>query len=253
MNRKRRSSARPQQTFYQYLEDLRSLEMHERSHQHASNPFLEAELESSGGGNNTTATDYRVSTSRPRMVGAGTWLIIATSLSALIASLTFLSWLWFVDRKNESWRYLVLTGRATQSITLMCVFIRWSIGSLAAITTSMAASISAEFHGIPKRSVAEVSIARFTNNGPQSFKKLLPGTALRGWIKVCMAILFILVAASQLFSQPFLAWLHNPDALASEDPLGETDDEWSRAPMQSPIFAEYLEPGQLKDNIDDTG
>lgn len=39
----------------------------------------------------------------------------------------------------------------------------------------------------------------------------------------------------------------------SEDPLSETDDEWSRAPMQSPIFAEYLEPGQLKDNIDDTG
>jgi hypothetical protein len=85
----------------------------------------------------------------PMKVGVGVWLAIATSFIALIAAIIFLTWLWFEDRKAESWRRLMLSGRATQSIALMSVLIRWAIGTLAAITTSMAASIALELHGVP--------------------------------------------------------------------------------------------------------
>jgi hypothetical protein len=274
MNRKRPSSTRSQQTPYQYLESIDSVELRERPQHHSSTPSLESGPDTPGNGDNTITTAIYEPSSRPRRIGIGTWLIIATSFVVLAASLAFLSWLWFVDRENESWRYLMFSGRATQSITLTSVLIRWAIGSLAAITTSMAASIAVEGHGIPKTALAEVSIARFTNSGPYSFKKLLLGTALKGWIRVCMVISFFLVATSQfsstllvvdfqlfqLISFPkhisygYTTWVHLSDgALSTDDPLTRNDDEWSRVPVQSPIFAEYSEPGQLKDNIDDTG
>ncbi|KAH6963363.1 hypothetical protein DER45DRAFT_640902 [Fusarium avenaceum] len=273
MNRKRRSSTRPQQSLFQYLESIDSLELRERSQHHLSTPFLESDPDTPANGGNTTTTVICKPANRPRRVRIATWVVVGASILVLAASLAFLSWLWFVDRENESWRYLVLTGRATQSITLMGVLIRWAIGSLAAITTSMATSIAVERDGILKAALAEVSIARFTNSGPYSFKRLLPGTTLRGWIRVCMIILFFLVAASQLSSTLLVAdlqlfqlnsfpqhmgygyttWTHPSGQLVRVGPLFWKDDEWSRAPVQAPIFAEYLEPGQLEDNIDDTG
>lgn len=179
-----------------------------------------------------------------------------------------------MDRENEAWQHLVLSGRATQSITLTSVLIRCAIGFLAAITTSMTASIAVECHGIPKATLAEVSIARFTNNGPQSFKKLLPGTALRGWIRVCMGLLFLLVAASQFSSTLLVTDLQlfqlssfpkhisygyktgtrsSFGELPGADLLIQNDEDWSRTPAQPPIFVEYSEPGQRKANTDDTG
>lgn len=85
MNRKRRSSVRPQQKFYQYLESLEDLEMHERPQHH------ESEIELSGDRNNITATELHVSLNRPTRIGVGTCLVIANSFHVLAASLTFLS------------------------------------------------------------------------------------------------------------------------------------------------------------------
>ncbi|KAF5665962.1 hypothetical protein FDENT_12444 [Fusarium denticulatum] len=112
----------------------------------------------------------------PMIISFGVWLAIATSFIVLVEAVVFLTWLWFEDRKSETWRWLMISGRATQSITLMSVLIRWAIGTLAAITTSTVASIALELHGIPFSALAEVSIARFTNSGPQSLRRMLPGT-----------------------------------------------------------------------------
>ncbi|KAG7413551.1 hypothetical protein LZL87_011860 [Fusarium oxysporum] len=136
----------------------------------------------------------------PMTIGFGVWLAITTSFVVLVESVVFLTWLWFEDKKLETWRRLMLSGRATQSITLMSVFIRWAIGTLAAITTSMAASIALELHGVPMSALVEVSIARFTNSGPQWFKKMLPGTTFRPWLRILMICLFALVVAAQFAS-----------------------------------------------------
>ncbi|KAF4500386.1 hypothetical protein FAGAP_3412 [Fusarium agapanthi] len=75
----------------------------------------------------------------PITIGFGVWVAIATSFVVLVEAVLFLTWLRFEDRESETWRWLMLSGRATQSITLMSVLVRWAIGTLAAITTSMAA------------------------------------------------------------------------------------------------------------------
>ncbi|KAG5776255.1 hypothetical protein H9Q73_010087 [Fusarium xylarioides] len=209
-------------------------------------------------------------------IGVGVWLAIATSFFVLIAAVIFLTWLWFEDRNSESWRRFMLSGRATQSITLMSVLIRWAIGILSAITTSMAASIALEIHGVPMSALAEVSIARFTNSGPQSFKKMLPGTTFRLWLRILMIFLFALVVASQFSSTLLVSDLRELNILSLKKnltygftfggrngsdprdltPLPLSDisfNYWERTPSQSEIFAEYSEPAESSDELDDTG
>ncbi|KAG5802244.1 hypothetical protein H9Q74_001608 [Fusarium xylarioides] len=209
-------------------------------------------------------------------IGVGVWLTIATSFVVLIAAVTFLTWLWFEDRNSESWRRFMLSGRATQSITLMSVLIRWAIGILSAIATSMAASIALEIHGVPMSALAEVSIARFTNSGPQSFKKMLPGTTFRLWLRILMIFLFALVVASQFSSTLLVSDLRELNVLSlkknltygftfgernSSEPMDLTPlplrhvgfDYWKRTPSQSEIFAEFSEPAESSDGLDDTG
>ncbi|CVL00477.1 uncharacterized protein FPRN_08483 [Fusarium proliferatum] len=209
-------------------------------------------------------------------MGFGVWLAITTSFVILVEAVVFLTWLWFEDRESESWRRLMLSGRATQSITLMSVLIRWAIGTLAAITTSMAAPIALELHGVPISAVAEISIARFTNSGPQSFQKMLPGTIFRPWLRFLMICLFMLVMASQFASTLLVTDLREVTILSLKKNISygftfgaineaksrgmtplplRTDglEYWSRAPSQSEIFAEYSEPGVSSDELDDTG
>ncbi|KAF4432133.1 hypothetical protein F53441_13852 [Fusarium austroafricanum] len=213
---------------------------------------------------------------RPAIISAGVWFVVITSFLVLITTISFLTWLWFEDHGAKAWRRLMLSGRATQSITLTGVLIRWAIGSLATITTSMAASIAVERHGVPKSALAEVSIARFTNNGPYFFKKLLPGASFKPWLRISMISLLILVVASQFASTLLVTDLKELRILSfrrsmsygvgfppfnltgdlTKFPLpmrGLSIDYWSQSPSQSEIFAEYSEPGKLADNIDDTG
>ncbi|KAF5572847.1 hypothetical protein FPANT_12769 [Fusarium pseudoanthophilum] len=212
----------------------------------------------------------------PMTIGFGVWAVIATSFIVLVEAIIFLSWLWFEDRKSEAWRQFMLSGRATQSITLMSVLIRWAIGTLAAITTSMAASIALELHGVPMSALAEISIARFTNSGPQSLKKMLPGTTFRPWLRILMICLFALVGASQFASTLLVSDLRELTILSlrknmsygftfgaikeatswDRTPLPLRADDlkyWSGVPSQSEIFAEYSEPGESSDELDDTG
>ncbi|KAF5592969.1 uncharacterized protein FSUBG_10015 [Fusarium subglutinans] len=212
----------------------------------------------------------------PMTIGFAVWLAIATSFLVLVEAVVFLPWLWFEDRKSEPWRWLMLSGRATQSITLMSVLIRWAIGTLAAITTSTAASIALEIHGVPMSAVAEVSIARFTNSGPQSLKKMLPGATFRPWLRILMICLFALVGASQFASTLLVSDLRGLTILSLKKNMtygfnfGVINDStspdlrplpirrnhleyWNRVPSQFEIFAEYSEPGESSEELDDTG
>ncbi|KAF5236245.1 hypothetical protein FANTH_11359 [Fusarium anthophilum] len=212
----------------------------------------------------------------PMTIGFGVWLAIATYFVVLVEAVVFLTWLWFEDRKSETWRWLILSGRATQSITLMSVLIRWAIGTLAAITTSMAASIALELHGVPISAVAEVSIARFTNRGPQSLKKMLSGTTFRPRLRILMICLFALLGTSQSASTLLVSDLRELTILSlkknmtygfnfgvindssSPDlrplPIRRDDLEyWNRAPFQFETFAEHSEPGESSEELDDTG
>ncbi|RSL55381.1 hypothetical protein CEP54_009411 [Fusarium duplospermum] len=142
------------------------------------------------------------------------------------------------------------------------------------MSTSMIASIAAERHGLPKSALVEVSIARFTNDGPQSFwKHILSGTTFKPWMRSIMAVLLLVVVAAQFTSTILLTDLRvsHVDSFdrdisyrftyrffdaSNNTPLpilSSVYNYWSHKPSSSEIFAEYWKPGKTGEGIDDTG
>ncbi|SCN92677.1 uncharacterized protein FFB20_09253 [Fusarium fujikuroi] len=188
----------------------------------------------------------------PMTIGFGVWVAIATSFVILVEAVVFLTWLWFEDRESESWRRLMLSGRATQYITLMSVLIRWAIGTLAAITISMAASIALELHGVPMSALAETLASppydqSFALVAASQFASTLLVTDLRE---------LTILSLKKNISYGFTFGAINEATYRGMTPLPlRTDglEYWSRAPSQSEIFADYSEPGVSSDELDDTG
>lgn len=199
-------------------------------------------------------------------------LVIIVSLLVLTESAIFLSWLWFEDPSTDLWRRVVFGSLLTQAITITSVLIRTAIGSLAVISTSMIASVALECHGVPLDAVAEVSIARFTNGGPQSlFMLLLSGNTFKAPIRFLTTTLLLAVLASQFTSTllvtdlqitpigSFNQTINNSfNFPQSTYPVFEILDisvqnSWERKPDRSETFAEYSETGMLVEGVDDTG
>ncbi|KAH6976483.1 hypothetical protein BKA56DRAFT_81302 [Ilyonectria sp. MPI-CAGE-AT-0026] len=202
------------------------------------------------------------------------WLrfVILLSLLVLTESAIFLSWLWFEDPSTDLWRRVVLGSFLTKAITITGVLIRTAIGSLAVISTSMIASVALESHGVPLDAIAEVSIARFTNGGPQSlFMLLLSGKTFKAPIRFLATTLLLAVLASQFTSTLLVTDLEitrissfnqtinnsfNFDQ-STYDILGVLNSKvrnyWERRPDISETFAEYSEIGMSVEGVDDTG
>ncbi|RSM19163.1 hypothetical protein CDV31_002084 [Fusarium ambrosium] len=222
----------------------------------------------------STIVTPRSSKHLPGRIGWGLWLSILVSFIILVAAVAFLSWLWFKDRQDETWRRVMLSGWSTQAITLTGVLIRFAIGSLGAISTSMIASIAAERHGLPKSALVEVSIARFTNDGPQSFwKHILSGATFKPWMRGIIAVLLLFEVAAQFTSTILLTDLRASHVGSFDQDISHrftydllntslneplplesfTHNYWVQKPSSSEIFAEYWKPGKTGEGIDDTG
>ncbi|RTE76036.1 hypothetical protein BHE90_009520 [Fusarium euwallaceae] len=222
----------------------------------------------------STIVTPRSSKHLPKRIGWGLWLSILVSFIILVAAVAFLSWLWFKDRQDETWRRVMLSGWSTQAITLTGVLIRFAIGSLGAISTSMIASIAAERHGLPKSALVEVSIARFTNDGPQSFwKHILSGATFKPWMRGIIAVLLLFEVAAQFTSTILLTDLRASHVGSFDQDISHrftydllntslneplplesfTHNYWVQKPSSSEIFAEYWKPGKTGEGIDDTG
>lgn len=202
------------------------------------------------------------------------WLrfVIFVSLLVLIESAIFLSWLWFEDPSTDLWRRVVLGSLLTQAITITSVLIRTAIGSLAVISTSMIASVALESHGVPLDAVAEVSIARFTNGGPQSlFMLLLSGNTFKAPIRFLTMTLLLVVLASQFTSTLLITDLEVTRISSFNQTINNSfnfhqstydvlrilnskvRNYWERRPDRSETFAEYSEIGMSVEGVDDTG
>lgn len=220
--------------------------------------------------NDKTGATTEISHGAPKKIGSWLIFIISACLVALLVAIVFLSWLWFDNRVNPSWRKVMLSGMSTQAITLTGVLIRVAIGTLAVVTTSMIASIAVESHGVPLPAFAEVSIARFTNSGPQSlFTLLFVTTTFKAYLRLLALMLLIVVIAAQ-FSSTLLVTDLKESRISSLDQMVSyaftfmdsrvarplhilNRNSWLRAPTSSEIFAEYSEEYQTADGYEDTG
>lgn len=93
----------------------------------------------------------------------------ASSLLLIGAFIGFLSWLWYGDRSEVSWRRLMLGGWSNQAVTIASLVLRFALSTLGGTATAMIASVALERSGSSLRDAVSLSIARFTSPSPTTF------------------------------------------------------------------------------------
>jgi len=208
---------------------------------------------------------------RPSRFGRWLRFVIITSFVLLAASVSFLSWLWFgcgglrnpqeIDDFN-SWRKVFLGSFGPQAITVTAVVIRYSLFCLASITTAMLASIAVERDGVPVDKIAQVSIVRYRNAGPEALiASIFDRETFTTKMRILIAVQFLCAIAAQFTSTLLLSDLRMSHVrgfdqdletrYTFEKPLGRraanpvsdsTTMQLFADPRGSEVFATY-EPG----------
>ncbi|KAK4938818.1 hypothetical protein LTR10_020825 [Elasticomyces elasticus] len=215
-------------------------------------------------------------------MGTYTLVIATISTISLLAALIFLAWMWFGDRSSPTWRRIMLHDFAKQAVTVSSIILRTAIACLGGIATGMIASISIEHRGVPFQDVAQVSIARFSNSGPDAFwiSMLFRTTFIETPSRLLLILLLLFTLASQFTSTILLSDLGQGTVVApstrstntsgfsyagaeynnlsndfenANSPYFTSPNYWTTDPTVFQSFAEYSEPGFPSDDVDDTG
>ncbi|KAI1624598.1 hypothetical protein EDD37DRAFT_352246 [Exophiala viscosa] len=194
----------------------------------------------------------------------------------------FLAWMWFGDRSSSTWRHIMLNDFAKQAVTISALVLRTAIACLGGVATAMIASISIEHHGLPLKDVAQVSIARFSNSGPDAFWRsmLFRNTFIEMPFRLLLILVFLTTLGSQFTSTILLSDLgqgtvitpsttstntsgfsyadaeydaHTIEVENANSPFYTTPNYWTTDPTVFQSFAEYSEAGYTSDGLDDTG
>ncbi|KAI5927257.1 hypothetical protein F4810DRAFT_722429 [Camillea tinctor] len=111
----------------------------------------------------------------------------------------FLVFLWFGDghtfngaQAPHFWRYLMINGWISQTITLLSLVLRLVVSAQATVCTSLLASLVLENHHVPLSEVVRYTILRGVNDGPFGLLKLT-FSGLRLWRKTFRRIESLLV------------------------------------------------------------
>ena len=176
----------------------------------------------------------------------------------------------------------MLDDFAKQAVTITAVVLRTSLTFLGGVATAMIAAVSIEHRGVPTRDAAQVSIARFSNAGPHTFwiSMFFRKTFIELPSRLLLICLLITSLASQFSSTLLVSDLgtgvvvgspttstntsgfsymsagYDPNTEEFQSPTSPffaTPNYWTTDPTVFQAFAEYSEPGDSSDGVDDTG
>ncbi|KAG4431006.1 hypothetical protein IFR05_013514 [Cadophora sp. M221] len=205
---------------------------------------------------------------------AGVFILTST---CIVASMGFISFLWFAKDGNPTWRDLAFNNRITRVVVIASLIITASVLLQAGVATSMLASLALEQSGTALPYLAPVSMMRNTNAGPHAlaFYLLRPSALRRGGPKihlltpVLLALLILTAFLSQFASfallsdvsvglvpsRPDLDFMPtslNPGTLGKVDTSTST---WLRKPTSYTAFADFKSKQQsiARSRVTDTG
>lgn len=226
-----------------------------------------------------TSPAYKFKQIRKRL-GLFSMATLAIGTIVILATLCFLSFLWFGDVKNKIWQIVARKNWMTQAVSLTALAFRTAISTQAVISTSMLAGLALERGSVLTMQLASISAMRNVNNGPFYLAWLTSKALLkmdRPWKQIFLPSILILLFVTTLLCQftstallsdlsltPILG-LPTSTTLSSHFIYNTTDtsrplhqmtrgSSWLRLPAFYPTFAEYSEPGTNQDPaVVDTG
>ena len=190
--------------------------------------------------------------------------------------------MWLSDRSVRVWRRIMLDDFAKQAVTISALILTTALTFLGGVATAMIAAVSLEHRGVPIQDAAQVSIARFSNAGPHTFwiSMFFRKTFIELPSRLLLICLLITALASQFSATILLSDLGQGvvvgspttstntsgfsyvgaeyDANTEEfqsptSPFFASPNYWTTDPTVFQAFAEYTEPGNPSDGVDDTG
>ena len=249
--------------------------------QESNKPLLPTMVE------NTRSVPRRVPHPRPGTafercgVLAMTILIVGTIV--ILASLAFLTFLWFASTNNITWHRIAMTNWMTRAVSLSALFLRTAISAQASVLTSMLAAVALEGRQVLAIQVASISSMRNANGGPfwltyqslLAFSKLAKRTT-QMYLPITLSVLLLSTSLIQFSSTALLAdlqlhplpgdtfqslqqtnFIYDPTQWAlGESPLKQINraPTWTLHPAIFPTFAEHSEaPLHSRDGVSDTG
>ena len=220
-------------------------------------------------------------------IGPLAHIIIGLGTTVVLASLAFLTFLWFSSSKESTWRAIAVTGSGwmTRAVALTALCLRAAIALQASILTAMLASLALERGHILAIQLATFSTMRNSNSGPFWLTYQLATALFKipHWLRktlLLFAAVLLLVSTLliQFSSTVLLSDLDlrpipgkNQGSTAGTNFIFELDPNseiipqnpyksvsrataWSLHPPLFPTFAEYTEPPAVAtDNVAQTG
>jgi hypothetical protein len=184
--------------------------------------------------------------------------ILLASFASCFGCIAFLTFLWAADTNNTAWRWIILRGWATRSITIASLVLRWATGLQAVTCMCMIAATLLQVGTVSLSKAAAVSITRFDNTGPWSLLNLMgtkwpSGSTLISLLTLLLSLttLFLQFSSTILLSHVGLGYLPVKSVLEqtyySFDANGKASLLNSKqisflysTPLGYPAFAEYI-------------
>lgn len=144
----------------------------------------------------------------PRKLGLLNAVALFGGILTLLATSSFLGFLWFGDSNSLVWRAIVLNGWLIRTITIISFVIRTMVAMHLVTCVSMLAALALELGQVPLASAPGISMMRFQNGGPTGLlSRFYPAmNNLRGtFLGLAITVLVVIELASQLTSTALLS------------------------------------------------
>ena len=209
-------------------------------------------------------------------LGTATLYTFFVTSVVILGGAGFLSFLWFGDYTNKSWREIMIRNWVTRAVSISALFLRTAVDFQAAVATAMLVSLLLESRtGIQLYHLADLSSMRNGAANPWSLAWLMVQEAWRssktyrknlGWALMATGLL-ISTSILQFSSTVLLSDL-KPGPLGGHDFETQIrnglsyrnitrritrDSAWTSNPPLYPAFGEYTETLTPTDGVSDTG
>ena len=128
----------------------------------------------------------------------------------ILASFTFVSFLWWSDSGNETWRRIMTNSWTTRSVTLAALAIRSAITAQALVGTAMLAALTFQWQQVTLLNAPAISMLRFANSGPSSLSlhSLKKSSIHQPLVGLLAIFLTLIITAVNISSTALLYDLH---------------------------------------------
>jgi hypothetical protein len=210
--------------------------------------------------NKTSALRYRFTS----------YILVTAILSTimLLATVAFVTLLWFGTESNQLWRRIVFADWTTRAITLSALILRSAVSLQAGIATSMIAALIIESDSV-RLIDAEISLARLSNSGPHYLFWVYIRQSKSAFLSLLLAALSFTTLVTQFTSTLLLSDVSIAAQLTSTSDATKTYgfssrvaitsyrltylDYGAQPPRSFPVFGEYLVAPHYVESLGDTG